>query len=115
MHTFGTFFFSTYGKMIANRPWTPLPLSSGDYYALPSQSLQDGATDYVLKHRLTRLLPAVRRALREADERKMEERLRQARRLESIGTLAGGLAHDFNNLLQVLKSHIGLLRPSESP
>ena len=77
------------------------------------QSLQDGATDYVLKHRLSRLLPAVRRALREADERtmrrEMENRLRQARRLESIGTLAGGLAHDFNNLLQVLKAHISLL------
>ncbi len=33
------------------------------------ETLKNGATDYVLKTRLTRLVPAVRRALREAQER----------------------------------------------
>jgi PAS domain S-box-containing protein len=38
------------------------------------ETLKSGATDYVLKHRLERLLPAVRRAMREAEERRERER-----------------------------------------
>jgi len=77
------------------------------------KSLHDGATDYVLKQRLSRLVPAVRRALTEAEGRTarkaMEAQLRQARKLETIGTLVGGLVHDFRNLLQVQNLSINLL------
>src|SRR5579864_8339473 len=37
------------------------------------ETLKNGATDYVLKHRLTRLVPSVQRALREAEQRQAHQ------------------------------------------
>jgi len=44
------------------------------------EALKNGATDYVLKHRLMRLIPAVARALREAQERTERARAEEAMR-----------------------------------
>src|SRR5580658_4202279 len=44
------------------------------------EALKNGATDYVLKHRLMRLIPAVDRALRELTERAERERAEQTMR-----------------------------------
>ena len=65
------------------RPEVPFILVSGaigEERAI--EALKSGATDYVLKQRLERLVPAVRRAVREAEERnerrRAEEALRQS-------------------------------------
>lgn len=58
--------------------------------------------------------------LAESEERarQLELKLRQARRLETVGRLVAGVAHDFNNLLTIITGNAELVRdrlPADDP
>jgi len=107
---------------IVGAKWPAIPLilvsgTLGEEQAI--DSLKSGATDYVLKERLARLAPAVRRAMQEVEERAERRRLEaqfiEAQKMEVVGHLASGVAHDFNNILAVIVGYSDLMMQALGP
>jgi PAS domain S-box-containing protein len=94
-------------------------LEAGIYAELPQNTVMRGRLDSV---RLVegRVVPIANVSskrvgavlvLRDVTERhRMEEKLQNAAKMESVGILAGGIAHDFNNILTAIMSNLTLLQ-----
>ncbi len=79
---------------LSARPDLPFIFVSGFGEEIAIEALTSGATDYVLKTRLSRLAPSVRRALREARERAERKKAEEAlRRSEMYRAEAERLSH----------------------
>ena len=103
-------------KLLKQQPTLDIPFiivsgAIGEETAVAA--MREGATDFLLKDRIVRLAPVVRRALQEVLERSARKRLEvqfiEAQKMEVVGQLAGGIAHDFNNALGVIMGYSELV------
>jgi|GEM_PF-6791665 len=62
----------------------------------------------VMQDQDSNILGIVCVALDITEQKRLQEEVLKAHKLESLGVLAGGIAHDFNNLLQVVSGNISL-------
>ncbi len=102
--------------------WLGVPLRAGDpivgtMVALSFSSLQKyTAREQAIFEYIARLVAmAIQRKTADEKRARLEESLRQAEKLESIGRLAGGVAHDLNNLLVPILGYADLIDREPSP
>ncbi|MEA3359279.1 MAG: PAS domain S-box protein [Thermodesulfobacteriota bacterium] len=72
---------------------------------LSARKLKYGGEDCLLA--VVKDITPVKRA--EQEKANLEKQLQQAQKMESIGTLAGGISHDFNNLLQSILGYTQII------
>ncbi|MCX5647613.1 MAG: PAS domain S-box protein, partial [Planctomycetota bacterium] len=93
-----------------------LPSEDGRYWFIKGYPFRDAEGNIAGAVEVALDITELRRA--EEERRRLEARVRDAQKLESLGVLAGGIAHDFNNLLVGILGNAGLAHlemPPDSP
>jgi signal transduction histidine kinase len=92
-------------------------LTGSESAATDTAAMRAGADDFLVKGTIDAAL--LDRSIRYAVERnRLEQRLRETQKLESLSVLAGGIAHNFNNLLMSILGNASLALsklPPDSP
>ncbi|MGD9222912.1 MAG: response regulator [Desulfobacteraceae bacterium] len=100
------------GHEVNYEAWFEMPLVGLQYYDVtyyPYKAEDDGVTHVVV---VTRNITDRRKS--DEAKKKLELELQQARKIEALSTLSGGIAHEFNNALMVVAGNIELLQMTDS-
>jgi signal transduction histidine kinase len=89
-------------------------LADEDEAASDEEAVAAGAWDWLPKFTLRppQLARSLRRGIEHARQHAIEQRCGEARKMDALSRLAGGMAHDFNNLLTAMLGYAEMLRES---
>jgi signal transduction histidine kinase len=69
----------------------------------------------LLRLALDNIVNAVERRAADSQRIRLEERLQQTRRMETVGALASGVAHNFNNIIAAILGYVEIAETQQSP
>jgi two-component system, cell cycle sensor histidine kinase and response regulator CckA len=100
------------GHEVNYQVWFEMPDVGLQYYDVTYYPYK--AENEMVTHVVVVTRNITRRKKTDESKRKLEIELQQARKIEALSTLSGGIAHEFNNALMVVAGNIELLQMTDS-